>query len=92
VDYLEADTSKAKKLLNWEPKVKFRELVRIMVDADLELAGLEAPGDGKKIIREVFGLAPLGRPGRLDGPLNELTVELSVIFRYNKINLKPAEE
>ena len=44
VDYLEADISKAKKLLEWEPKIKFHELVRIMVDADMELAGLEAPG------------------------------------------------
>lgn len=54
VDFLEADTSKAKKHLNWEPKVKFHELVRIMVDADMELLGLEAPGDGKKIIQEKF--------------------------------------
>jgi GDPmannose 4,6-dehydratase len=54
VDYLEADTSKAKRILDWEPKIKFHELVRIMVDADLELVGLEAPGDGKKIIEEKF--------------------------------------
>ena len=54
VDYLEADTKKAKKLLNWEPRVKFHELVRIMVDADLALVGLEAPGDGKRIIEEKF--------------------------------------
>jgi len=54
VDYLEADTKKAKKLLDWEPRVKFHELVRIMVDADLALVGLEGPGDGKKIIDEKF--------------------------------------
>ncbi len=54
VDYLEADISKAKKVLDWEPKIKFHELVRIMVDADLELMGLEAPGDGRKIIEEKF--------------------------------------
>ena len=54
VDYLEADTKKAKKLLNWEPRVKFHELVRIMVDADLALVGLDAPGDGKRIIEEKF--------------------------------------
>ncbi len=29
--------SKAKKKLGWEPKVNFRDLVKIMVDADLEL-------------------------------------------------------
>jgi GDPmannose 4,6-dehydratase len=54
VDYLEADTSKAKKQLDWEPKIKFHELVRIMVDADLELAGQEAPGEGQRIIEEKF--------------------------------------
>jgi len=35
VDLLVGDASKAKQLLNWEPKVKFRELIRLMVDADL---------------------------------------------------------
>ncbi|HIE56699.1 MAG TPA: GDP-mannose 4,6-dehydratase [Anaerolineales bacterium] len=55
VDYLLADPTKAKKLLNWEPRVRFRELVRIMVDADLELEGLEAPGEGKRVVDEKFG-------------------------------------
>ena len=54
VDYLMADCSKAKKKLGWEPKIKFYELVRIMVDADLELLGLETPGEGQKIIEEKF--------------------------------------
>jgi GDPmannose 4,6-dehydratase len=35
VDLLVGDFSKAKKQLNWEPKVKFPELVQIMVDADI---------------------------------------------------------
>jgi GDPmannose 4,6-dehydratase len=35
VDLLIGDATKAKKQLNWEPQVKFEELVRIMVDADL---------------------------------------------------------
>ncbi|MHC4158211.1 MAG: GDP-mannose 4,6-dehydratase [Planctomycetota bacterium] len=38
VDYLQGDSSKAKKLLKWEPKVKFKELAKIMTDADMELA------------------------------------------------------
>ena len=50
VENLFADASKAKKLLGWEPKVTFRELVRIMVDADLEDAGLPTPGEGRKIL------------------------------------------
>jgi GDPmannose 4,6-dehydratase len=35
VDLLVGDASKAKRRLNWEPKVRFPELVRLMVDADL---------------------------------------------------------
>ncbi len=35
VPYLKGDYSKAKKILGWEPKTKFKELVRIMFDADL---------------------------------------------------------
>ncbi len=37
VDVLMGDASKAKKILGWEPKVRFHELVRIMVDADMKL-------------------------------------------------------
>jgi len=36
VDLLVGDISKAKQKLGWEPKVKFKDLVRIMVDADLK--------------------------------------------------------
>ena len=39
VDLLVGDPSKAKRVLGWEPKVRFPELVKLMVDADL--AGLE---------------------------------------------------
>ena len=40
VDLLMADASKARSRLGWEPRVSFEELVRRMVDADLErLAG-----------------------------------------------------
>lgn len=42
VDLLIGDPAKAKRQLDWEPKVKFKELVRIMVDADLTLAENEA--------------------------------------------------
>ena len=34
VDYLRGDYSKAKKVLGWEPKIKFNELVKEMVEAD----------------------------------------------------------
>ena len=36
VDYLIADYSKAKKVLGWKPKTTFKELVEMMVKADLE--------------------------------------------------------
>jgi GDPmannose 4,6-dehydratase len=37
VDHLIGDYSKAKEKLGWEPRTSFQELVRLMVDADLEL-------------------------------------------------------
>lgn len=37
VDLLIGDATKAKKIMGWEPKVKFKELVEIMVAADLEI-------------------------------------------------------
>jgi GDPmannose 4,6-dehydratase len=54
VDYLLSDPGRARKELNWEPKVHFHELVRIMVDADLELVGLACPGEGQRILQEKF--------------------------------------
>ncbi len=52
VDFLLADPSKANQRLGWEPMVRFTELVKIMVDADMELAGLDAPGEGERILRD----------------------------------------
>ena len=42
VDFLIGDPSKAKTKLGWEAKTKFKDLVRLMVDADLETAKKEA--------------------------------------------------
>ena len=39
VDLLLGDPSKARRVLGWEPKVTFRELAKLMVEADLEMAG-----------------------------------------------------
>lgn len=41
VDCLQGDPSKAKKVLKWEPKVTFKELARIMTDADMNIAERE---------------------------------------------------
>jgi GDPmannose 4,6-dehydratase len=37
VDILVGDYSKAKKKLGWEPRTKFPELVKLMVEADIKL-------------------------------------------------------
>ena len=42
VDLLIGDSAKARRQLGWEPKVHFKELVKIMIDADLEQAKREA--------------------------------------------------
>ena len=36
VDFLLGDAAKARRILGWEPQVSFKELVHIMVDADLQ--------------------------------------------------------
>ena len=41
VDLLIGDCAKAKRMLGWQPKVKFKGLVEMMVEADLELAERE---------------------------------------------------
>jgi GDPmannose 4,6-dehydratase len=46
VDLLIGDPAKAKKQLGWEPKVRFQELVKLMVDADLEMVRRDIEGSG----------------------------------------------
>jgi GDPmannose 4,6-dehydratase len=46
VDFLLGDASKARAVLGWKPKVTFKELARMMTDADMELARNE------KILRD----------------------------------------
>lgn len=52
VSVLCADNSKAKDVLGWEPKIKFKELVRIMMDHDLTLNDITSPGEGERIIKQ----------------------------------------
>ncbi|MCX6773700.1 MAG: GDP-mannose 4,6-dehydratase [Candidatus Micrarchaeota archaeon] len=40
VDVLVGDYSKAKRILGWEPKVKFKELVKMMVESDIREEGV----------------------------------------------------
>ncbi len=45
VDLLVGDASKAKRKLGWEPSVSFEELIKIMVDADMENLQREMRGE-----------------------------------------------
>src|SRR4030095_5941038 len=47
VELLIGDASKAKKKLGWEPKVKFEELVRLMVDEDMRRLKEHLAGRGR---------------------------------------------
>ena len=51
---LVANPRKAKEKLGWEPRIKFDDLVKIMVDADVRNAGLEPAGEGDKILQKNF--------------------------------------
>lgn len=46
VDLLVGDATKANKVLGWKPRVTFKELVKIMVESDLELAKREKRENG----------------------------------------------
>ncbi|MDE2008759.1 MAG: GDP-mannose 4,6-dehydratase [Candidatus Omnitrophica bacterium] len=45
VDFLLGDSSKARKVLKWKPRVNFKQLVRMMVDSDMEI-----------VLKTVYGL------------------------------------
>jgi len=69
---LVADAGRARKELGWNPKVRFKELVRIMVDADMKALGLEPPGDGGAILRG-YDLERLLEPAAdAEQPMSEL--------------------
>jgi GDPmannose 4,6-dehydratase len=51
VESLQGDASKARKKLKWAPKVKFKGLVRIMVDADIR--NLEEMKQCQDVIRKL---------------------------------------
>jgi GDPmannose 4,6-dehydratase len=50
-----ADSSKARTTLGWEPRIDFKDLVHIMVDADLSALSFEPVGKGKHILQNKFG-------------------------------------
>jgi len=54
VNNIIADIRKVKKVFNWQPRVKFDDLVKIMIDADMRSAGLDPVGEGDKILKKKF--------------------------------------
>ena len=51
VEFLQGDASKAKKKLKWEPKVRFEEMVKLMVDSDIK--DLEEMKQCQDVIRKL---------------------------------------
>jgi GDPmannose 4,6-dehydratase len=51
---LRADPARAEQILGWQPRVFIKDLVRIMVDADLDMRGLKSPGEGARILERHF--------------------------------------
>ena len=49
VEHLQADITKAKAKLQWQPRTTFGELVKIMVDYDLKQVSLPPIGEGMKV-------------------------------------------
>jgi GDPmannose 4,6-dehydratase len=49
VDLLIGDASKAKRILGWEPKTRFKDLVKLMVDADLKTLQDQLAGKVPKV-------------------------------------------
>ncbi|MGA2626675.1 MAG: GDP-mannose 4,6-dehydratase [Candidatus Bathyarchaeia archaeon] len=54
VDVLIADPTKARTRLDWNPKIRFDDLVKIMVDADMRASGLNPIGEGDEILKKKF--------------------------------------
>lgn len=52
VDVLQGDATKAKNKLGWEPKIKFRELVKIMVEHDLKELQMQSISNQIKKLQE----------------------------------------
>lgn len=55
VEHLQGDATKAREKLGWRPRVPFKELVRMMVEHDLELARQE-----RTLVDAGFRMAPRG--------------------------------
>ena len=57
VDLLVGDASKAKRKLGWQPRTTFKELVRLMVDADMEAGDYQKWSDMRRCSGDLSGLS-----------------------------------
>jgi len=62
VDVLKGDSSKARRKLKWNPKVNFKQLVGMMVDADMELVSQQLHGTKGKWIADSGKIEKLSSP------------------------------
>lgn len=54
VENLQADPTKAKTELDWELKIKFKDLIKIMIDSDMRAEGLDPVGEGDKLLDKYY--------------------------------------
>jgi len=54
VEQLIANPKKAKEKLGWNPKIKFKDLVKIMIDADMRAIEMKPIGEGDEILNKKF--------------------------------------
>ncbi|MHC4515451.1 MAG: GDP-mannose 4,6-dehydratase [Planctomycetota bacterium] len=64
VDALQGDATKAREKLGWEPKVGFKELVKMMVEADLEIANKQ-----RTLIDHGYTMRAEGEASRVTQPI-----------------------
>lgn len=55
VDLLIGDSSKATRILGWKPRIRFQELVKVMIDADLETESQRPPSLQSSTHHELLG-------------------------------------
>lgn len=54
VESLQADPNKAKRVLDWDLKIKFKDLINIMIDSDMRKEGLKPIGKGDAVLNKYY--------------------------------------
>ncbi len=54
VEVPQADPTKAKTDLEWDLKIKFSDLIKIMIDSDMRAEGLESVGEGDELLNKYY--------------------------------------